>query len=143
MSLLRDDVGTDHQGTCKNNAWKVTCEEERTDGDTTCRGRVNNHIVGWRNQHTLNRGCDGNSRRKVNIITTVYHHRDLKRAEGCGICRSGSGDTTEEVGCQNVYHGETTGHPADEGVCQIQQLLRDTTGSHVYTHGDEERNGHQ
>ena len=96
-----------------------------------------------RHQQALAGGCNRDRCGEVSVVSLLFHHGDQDGTERRGVSSSGAGDPTEEVGCHDIHHGHATGHPADQGIGQVDQFLGNAAASHQTAHGDEERNCHQ
>ena len=73
----------------------------------------------------------------------VVENVHLSDSDGSRICRCRSGNTAEEIGCNDIYHCHSSGHPAYAGIRECDQLIRYTSGAHQHAHRNKERHSHQ
>ena len=96
-----------------------------------------------RNQKAFTGRGNGNSCREISVIALVFHHGDQDGTEGSSISCSRTGNSTEEIRSYDIHHGHSAGHPSNQRIGQVYQLIRYTSASHEASHGNKERNCHQ
>lgn len=88
-------------------------------------------------------GRSSQRRRKACGIAVVNHLGDQDAADCGNGRRCGTGDCSEEHTGDNRNHAEGAGHPAEELIAQVDDLLGDTALAHDDAGKNEQGDSHQ
>ena len=136
----RGDPDRAHQRRRHHEAGDDAAEEQRADGGLSDEG-VEDHRDGGRDDRPERRGGGDDGRGEGGGVAGLGHHADGDEAGAGGVGDGAAAHGREQDAHQHVHLRQAAPHPADEGVAEGEEPVRDLAGVHDVRREQEHRDG--
>mgnify|MGYP005788702255 CR=1 FL=1 len=132
-----------HHAQAPQDAGHISGHEQGRYRNTSGHGGVDDHQVGWGDQHACGGRGNVDRRAELGIIPFLFLQRPHGPADGSGSRRAGAGDGAEHHVGHHVGLSQGPGHPSGQDLCHVHQTDGDPAVIHDIAGQDEEGDGDQ